>query len=94
MGATTSRLASTVLLGLFLATPAVAQLVFTDITDLAGVGLDDLLVESVAWGDYDNDGDEDPEVDMIHDIVEPTRSSNRILRVDSQRILRPPSRVP
>jgi hypothetical protein len=32
---------------------------FTDVTDLAGVALPGLTTESVAWGDYDNDGDED-----------------------------------
>lgn len=34
-------------------------LVFTDITAQAGVGLPGRLTESLAWGDYDNDGDED-----------------------------------
>ena len=33
--------------------------VFTDITAQAGVALNSDLVESIAWGDYDNDGDED-----------------------------------
>jgi len=32
---------------------------FTDVTGVAGVGLEGLTTESVAWGDYDNDGDED-----------------------------------
>jgi hypothetical protein len=32
---------------------------FTDVTDIAGVALPGLTTESVAWGDYDNDGDED-----------------------------------
>ncbi|MEM7351985.1 MAG: CRTAC1 family protein [Acidobacteriota bacterium] len=41
-----------------LATQLGAQ-VFTDITATAGVGLPNTLTESVAWGDYDNDGDED-----------------------------------
>jgi hypothetical protein len=41
------------------ATAAQSQIVFTDITLEAGVGLDGWLTESVAWGDYDNDGDED-----------------------------------
>jgi hypothetical protein len=36
-----------------------AQPVFTEITDRAGISLTGLLTESVAWGDYDNDGDED-----------------------------------
>ena len=33
--------------------------VFTDITATAGVAVPGTLTESVAWGDYDNDGDED-----------------------------------
>jgi len=41
------------------AAPAASQVVFTDITEQAGVALTGLLIESVAWGDYDNDGDED-----------------------------------
>ena len=32
---------------------------FTDVTGVAGVALEGLTTESVAWGDYDNDGDED-----------------------------------
>jgi len=32
--------------------------VFTEITEVTGIGLD-VLHESVAWGDYDNDGDQD-----------------------------------
>ena len=32
---------------------------FTDVTGIAGVALEGLTTESVAWGDYDNDGDED-----------------------------------
>jgi hypothetical protein len=36
-----------------------AQVSFTDITEEAGVALTEYLTESVAWGDYDNDGDED-----------------------------------
>ena len=35
------------------------EILFTDVTDTAGVALDGVLNESVAWGDYDNDGDED-----------------------------------
>jgi hypothetical protein len=46
-----------------LATSALAQtsgaIRFTDVTDVAGVALPGLTTESVAWGDYDNDGDED-----------------------------------
>ena len=33
--------------------------VFVDVTDGAGVGLPGTLNESVSWGDYDNDGDQD-----------------------------------
>ena len=41
-------------------TPAAAGApIFTDITATAGVGVPDTLTESLAWGDYDNDGDED-----------------------------------
>ncbi|MHC4590010.1 MAG: CRTAC1 family protein [Planctomycetota bacterium] len=36
-----------------------ATLNFTEVTETAGIGLKDRLVESVAWGDYDNDGDPD-----------------------------------
>jgi len=36
-----------------------AQLVFTDVTEEAGVAFTNQLIESLAWGDYDNDGDED-----------------------------------
>ena len=36
-----------------------STVVFTDVTSAAGIGLADLLTESVAWGDYDNDGDQD-----------------------------------
>ena len=36
-----------------------AQVVFTDITEEAGIDLTEWLTESVAWGDFDNDGDED-----------------------------------
>jgi hypothetical protein len=32
---------------------------FTDVTGVAGVALPGLTTESAAWGDYDNDGDED-----------------------------------
>ena len=53
---------ATLILALVLATgvaPADAQLVFTDVTEEAGVAFTNQLIESVAWGDYDNDGDQD-----------------------------------
>ena len=51
----------TLLLALVLTRPAFPQggLRFTDVTAEAGVALPGLTTESVAWGDYDNDGDED-----------------------------------
>jgi hypothetical protein len=49
----------TVLTAILTAAGASAQIVFTDITAEAGIALEDALTESVAWGDYDNDGDED-----------------------------------
>jgi len=39
--------------------PTEAQLVFTDVTEEVGASFTGQLIESVAWGDYDNDGDED-----------------------------------
>lgn len=36
-----------------------AQIKFTDVTATAGIAFNALTVESLAWGDYDNDGDED-----------------------------------
>jgi hypothetical protein len=48
---------------LVVARPALPQaggsIRFTDVTETAGVALPGLTTESVAWGDYDNDGDED-----------------------------------
>ena len=35
------------------------KIIFTDMSKDAGVTLPDTLTESLAWGDYDNDGDED-----------------------------------
>lgn len=35
------------------------EIIFTDMSEAAGVTLPDTLTESLAWGDYDNDGDED-----------------------------------
>jgi len=51
--------ASTAAFVLLAAAPVASQVVFTDITEQAGVALTEVLIESVAWGDYDNDGDED-----------------------------------
>ena len=48
-----------------------AQVVFTDVTEEAGIALTDWLTESVAWGDYDNDGDLD--LIVTADMNEPTR---------------------
>ncbi len=36
-----------------------AQIVFTDVTATAGLSFNAETVESIAWGDYDNDGDQD-----------------------------------
>lgn len=36
-----------------------SQIAFTDVTATAGVAFNAEAVESLAWGDYDNDGDED-----------------------------------
>ncbi len=36
-----------------------AQIAFTDVTATAGIAFNTENVESLAWGDYDNDGDED-----------------------------------
>jgi enediyne biosynthesis protein E4 len=49
----------TILAAFFMVAGAHAQVVFTDITEEAGVALTEWLTESAAWGDYDNDGDED-----------------------------------
>lgn len=35
------------------------EIKFTDVTNIASIGLPNTLSESLAWGDYDNDGDED-----------------------------------
>jgi len=53
---------ATIILVLVLATggaTAHAQVVFTDVTQEVGAAFTSQLIESVAWGDYDNDGDED-----------------------------------
>jgi hypothetical protein len=52
-------IAITVFSAVCAASSAHAQVVFTDVTEEAGIALRDWLTESVAWGDYDNDGDED-----------------------------------
>jgi enediyne biosynthesis protein E4 len=36
-----------------------SQIVFTDVTATAGLALNTEKIESLAWGDYDNDGDQD-----------------------------------
>ena len=36
-----------------------AQIAFTDVTATAGLAFNSDKIESLAWGDYDNDGDED-----------------------------------
>jgi len=41
------------------AAEAATDLIFTDITSLAGVALPNTLNESLAWGDIDGDGDQD-----------------------------------
>ncbi len=42
-----------------IAAPAHAQLAFSDVSATAGVQQAGMLTESVAWGDYDGDGDQD-----------------------------------
>lgn len=54
-----ASVAFTALTTVLMATDTHAQVVFTDVTEAAGIGLAASLTESVAWGDYDNDGDED-----------------------------------
>ena len=53
------HIAIIILVAFLMVTGAHAQVVFTDITEEAGIALEEWLTESVAWGDYDNDGDED-----------------------------------
>jgi len=53
------HIASITLTTFLMVTGAHAQVVFTDITEEAGIALTEWLTESAAWGDYDNDGDED-----------------------------------
>ena len=51
-----------------------SQIVFTDVTATAGVEFNADIVESLAWGDYDNDGDED--------LFLTTNGLNRLMRND------------
>lgn len=51
-----------------------SQIVFTDVTATAGVAFNSFIVESLAWGDYDNDGDED--------LFLSTDGQNRLMRND------------
>lgn len=51
-----------------------AQIIFTDVTAAAGLSFNAETVESVAWGDYDNDGDQD--------IFLSTNGINRLMRND------------
>jgi len=53
------HIAITTFSAFLMATGAHAQVVFTEITEEAGIALTEWLTESAAWGDYDNDGDED-----------------------------------
>ena len=53
------HIATTTFIAILMVTVAHAQVVFTDVTEEAGVALTESLTESVAWGDYDDDGDED-----------------------------------
>jgi len=55
-----------------------AQIVFTDVTSTAGVAFNSAIVESLAWGDYDNDGDED--------LFLSTDGQNRLMRNDGNDI--------
>lgn len=54
--------------------PLQAQIVFTDVTDQAGLAMTEILVQSAAWGDYDDDGD--PDVYLTN------RGVNRLYRND------------
>jgi hypothetical protein len=51
-----------------------SQILFTDVTTTAGVSFNSDIVESVAWGDYDNDGDQD--------LLLSTDTQNRLMRND------------
>ena len=51
-----------------------AQIIFTDVTTTANIAFNASSVESLAWGDYDNDGDED--------LFLSTDGQNRLMRND------------
>jgi hypothetical protein len=70
-------IAITAFSGFSMVTGAHAQIVFTDVTEEAGIALTEWLTESVAWGDFDNDGDLD--LVVTADMGEP----NRLWRNDS-----------
>jgi len=55
-----------------------AQIIFTDVTSTAGVSFNSQLGESLAWGDYDNDGDQD--------LFLSTDGLNRLMRNDGNDI--------
>ncbi len=71
-----SLVASAAILVTSVASPVASQVVFTDITGRAGIALTGVLIESVAWGDYDNDGDED--------LYLTGNGSNRLFRNDGR----------
>jgi len=55
-----------------------SQVAFTDVTSTAGVAFNSQVVESLAWGDYDNDGDQD--------LFLSTDGQNRLMRNDGNDI--------
>ena len=55
-----------------------SQIVFTDVTATAGIAFNSAIVESLAWGDYDNDGDED--------LFLSTNGQNKLMRNDGNDI--------
>ena len=71
------KLAAAFLVLITFGTTAVADTIaFSDITGTTGVGLTSVLTESVAWGDYDDDGDPD--------LYLTVRGTNRLFRNDLQ----------